>query len=68
MPRLKPVHRSPVEEYADMTIADVADAIRFSQRGVRKLVADGRLPAYRIGRQLRFRESDVRALFQKIGG
>ncbi len=42
---------------------DVATAARFlgiSERQVRRLVAAGRLPAYRVGNLLRFDEQELR--------
>jgi excisionase family DNA binding protein len=50
-----------------MTVAEVADDVRLSDRGVRKLIADGHLPAHKVGkRALRIRRADVDALFRPL--
>jgi excisionase family DNA binding protein len=46
-----------------LTIADLAHDTRLSERGVRQLIAEGRLPAYRVGRAIRIRRVDADALF-----
>jgi excisionase family DNA binding protein len=46
-----------------LTSAEVADLARITRRSVWRLVADGRLPAVKIGRRsTRFLRSDVEAL------
>jgi excisionase family DNA binding protein len=42
-----------------MTVADAAAMLRRSERTIRRLIADGRLPAQRAGRAYRIRRSDV---------
>lgn len=50
-----------------MTVAEVAEDTRLSDRGVRKLIADGLLPAHKVGkRALRVRRADVDALFRQV--
>jgi excisionase family DNA binding protein len=47
-----------------LTLSDVRDVLGYSEKSVRRLVADGRLPTVRLverGR-MRFRASDVRRL------
>jgi excisionase family DNA binding protein len=51
------------------TVADVAEYCGITIRTVQKLIADGRLPAVRIGpRIVRIRRSDVERLLQPYGG
>ena len=42
-----------------LTISDVADMLKISERTVRRLQGRGELPSYRVGSQLRFRRADV---------
>lgn len=42
-----------------MTVDDVADQIGVCKRTVYEWVADGRLPHFRLGRVLRFRQADI---------
>jgi len=44
-----------------MTIQEVAKYLKISLHTVYKLVEQGRMPATKLGRQLRFRKSDVYA-------
>lgn len=47
----------------DRRLLDVPAAAHFlgiSERGLRRLVAASRLPAYRVGSQLRFDEQELR--------
>ena len=45
-----------------MTLQDVADELGVDPRTVRRWIADGLIPAYRLGPQrLRFRRSEVEA-------
>jgi excisionase family DNA binding protein len=49
------------------SLLDVQDATRFlgiSERGLRRLVAAGAIPTYRVGRQLRFDESELREVLR----
>jgi excisionase family DNA binding protein len=49
----------------NMTMADVAEYLNVTVRCVRYMVADGRLPAYKLGnRLLRFRRSDIDAAME----
>lgn len=69
-PARKRTHTPPPasDEVPSLKLPEVAEMLGFSERGVRKMVAQQRLSAYRIGRQLRFKRSDVMALFRPIGG
>lgn len=54
---------------ADSTphLLDVPAAARFlgiSERGLRRLVSADELPVYRVGRQLRFDEQELRAVLR----
>jgi len=44
-----------------LTVADVAEVLRLSVRSVRRLIADNRLRAVRIGRAVRVRAEDLRS-------
>jgi excisionase family DNA binding protein len=44
------------------TRAEVADFLKIPERSVDRIRADGRLPCLRLGRRVRFIDSDVRAL------
>ena len=46
---------------------DVAKILSISPNAVSILVCRGRLPAYRLGRHLRFRKKDCVTLVQKTG-
>lgn len=48
-----------------LTTEEVADLLRVSLRVVRSLRSSGALPGIRIGKELRFRRSDVLALLEK---
>jgi len=47
-----------------ITLLAVAVVLACSQRTVRRLIAKGDLPVYRVGGGLRVRESDVRAYIE----
>lgn len=47
----------PIEKL--LTLREVAELLRVSEKSVRRLVAYRRLPCVRIGRALRFQSSDV---------
>jgi excisionase family DNA binding protein len=47
-----------------MTLLSVAVVLSCSQRTVRRLIAQGDLPVYRVGGGLRVRESDVGAYIE----
>jgi excisionase family DNA binding protein len=53
-----------------ITIADAAERLSVSTRTIRLLIADGQLPAYRIGghrgRLLRLLQADVDALLHRV--
>jgi excisionase family DNA binding protein len=49
-----------------LTVQETAHETRLTERGVRQLIADGRLPASRIGRNLRIRRADVETLFVPV--
>ena len=49
------------------SLLDVQEATRFlgiSERGLRRLVAAGAIPTYRVGRQLRFDEAELREVLR----
>jgi excisionase family DNA binding protein len=55
---------SPVGEEI-LTTREVADLLKLHPKTVNKLARCGRVPAYRIGRQWRFRKSEVLKLLDK---
>jgi excisionase family DNA binding protein len=53
----------------DMSIANVAVYLNVTTRTVQQMIADGRLPAYRLGpRVVRLRRDDVDAALTPYGG
>jgi excisionase family DNA binding protein len=48
-----------------MTVREVAEVLRLSQRQVWRLIADGRLPASRVGRRVLIKPESVVALLAK---
>lgn len=46
---------------------DAATFLCISESALRNLVYRGQLPFYKFGRRLRFKFSDIRALFKKKG-
>jgi excisionase family DNA binding protein len=55
---------SPVGEEI-LTTREVADLLKLHPKTVNKLAKSGRVPAYRIGRQWRFRKSEILKLLEK---
>lgn len=51
-------------------IAEAANALGVSTKFIRRRIADGSLPAFRIkgSRLIRIRRSDLEALMQPVGG
>jgi PTS system nitrogen regulatory IIA component len=43
----------------DLKIKDVAELLRVSEKTIRKLVADGKIPAYRLNQQYRFSQIEI---------
>ena len=48
-----------VPEHRLLTVREVADAIRVSTMTVYRLIKSGSLPAIRVGKHFRIRESDL---------
>jgi excisionase family DNA binding protein len=48
-----------------LTTQEVADLLKLHPKTVNKLAKSGRVPAYRIGRQWRFRKSEILKLLEK---
>ena len=42
-----------------LTLHELADRLQLSEKTIRRMIADGRLPCVRLGRQLRFLPGDV---------
>ncbi len=49
-----------------LTIADVAERLRVNAKTVRRWIATGELPAYKVGRQWRVAEEDLWAFLAKL--
>ena len=50
-----------------LTIREVADLLKLHPKTVNKLANSGKLPGYRIGRQWRFRKSELLKALEKRG-
>ncbi len=48
-----------------LTVADVAECLRVNAKTVRRWIATGELPAYKVGRQWRVAEEDLWAFLAK---
>jgi excisionase family DNA binding protein len=48
------------------TVNDAAELLNFSTRTVRRYIAEGLLPAYRVGRGIRISQADIDALLKPI--
>lgn len=58
---------APVSPPEYVTIAEAADALRCTDRFVRKLIAKGDLPAFKVGtKAIRLRRTDVEALLTPV--
>lgn len=49
---------------AYLTVEEVADRLRIGHMSVRRLIANGALPAFRFGRQVRVESSAVEAYIE----
>lgn len=49
-----------------LTVREAAHEVRFTERGIRELIAAGKLPAYRVAgtRPLRIRRDDLDAIVE----
>jgi excisionase family DNA binding protein len=57
----------PTDAAPWLTVAEAAAELRLTGRGVRAMVADGRLPAYRVGgRVLRIRRADLDLIVERL--
>ena len=50
----------------ELSISDCAKRGEVHESTVRRWISDGTLPAYKLGRQVRIRESDFAALYTRI--
>lgn len=58
---------TPGEEEKLVSLHDAADILELSEEELRRFVAEGKIPAYKIGGEyLRFRKSQVEALRSRI--
>jgi excisionase family DNA binding protein len=46
------------------TVSEVAQRLRLSERQIRRMIADGRIPVVRLGRAVRIRSEVVAALIE----
>lgn len=58
--------RNEVRPNRLLTVDDVADQIGICKRTVYEWVADGRLPHFRLGRVLRFRQPDIDSFIDRM--
>lgn len=42
-----------------LTVTELAERLQLSEKTIRRMIAGGRLPCVRLGRQLRFSTSDI---------
>lgn len=55
-------------EHELLTVAEAADRLRVTTRFIRMLIADGSLPAMRLGRRsIRLRRDDVDHVLRPVG-
>lgn len=55
----------PTDEW--LTFTEFTEFTKLSARTARRYIAEGRIPAYRVGpHQIRVRRSDAEALFERI--
>lgn len=64
-PRPTPGHLD-LEDLPRYTVADALELTNTSRSTIYRAIRDGRLPAYRFGGQVRFRGSDLLAMFEPI--
>jgi excisionase family DNA binding protein len=57
---------SPPHEFPDLSLAEAASVLGVNVKTVRRAIAEGRLPAYRVGKLIRVRSEDVAGLFTRI--
>jgi len=50
------------------TTAEIARELRIGEKAIRRMVRDGRLPALRLGRSLRFDRKEVLACLSSVHG
>ncbi|MDD5072770.1 MAG: helix-turn-helix domain-containing protein [Candidatus Omnitrophica bacterium] len=64
---LNKAFNAPAEQEKLISLHDAADILELSEEELRRFVAEGKIPAYRIGGEyLRFRKSQVEALRSRI--
>lgn len=60
------LERDPGQLPAWLNMRETTDFLGCHERTVRARVATGELPAYRLGREFRFRREDVEALLKPV--
>jgi excisionase family DNA binding protein len=55
--------RNPVDSF--LTVAEVAEMLKLNQQTVRNWIDQGSLPAVRVGRRVRIRQSDLDRLLDE---
>lgn len=50
-----------------MTVSQVAEYLQLSEMTTYKLVQEGRIPAFKIGRHWRVKKGDLTALIDRLG-
>jgi excisionase family DNA binding protein len=51
-------------DYNLRTVTEVAEALRVSENTVRQMIKRGELPAVKVGKSYRIKQSDIDALLQ----
>ena len=54
-----------MEEKEYLTVKEVAEWLRVTPRTIYKMVKQGRLKVYHVGKQLRFRRTDIEQLLKR---
>jgi excisionase family DNA binding protein len=48
-----------------LTVREAADQVRYTERHVRRWIADGKLPVHRFGRSIRIAQEDLDAFIAR---
>jgi excisionase family DNA binding protein len=64
---VKPAYPDTTSRSGYLSLGSAADYVGFSERTLRRYIAEGLVPAYRIGpRQLRLKRCDLDALMRPV--
>ena len=59
------MNKSVIEKEV-LTVSQVADYLQLSEMTTYKLVQDGKIPAFKIGRSWRVKKGDLEALIERL--